>query len=54
LRTEPPAGYLPASKLTRAIAAAEKADPDGIVIFAYGSLKRENLLPALEEAFRRR
>lgn len=54
LRTEPPAGYLPPSKLTRAIAAAEKADPDGIVIFAYGNLKRENLLPALEEAFRRR
>ena len=53
LRREPPPGYLPPEKLAQAIAAARKAQPDGIVIFAAGSVTRENLWPALEAAFER-
>jgi hypothetical protein len=43
---------LPAEKLTRSIEAARKAKPDGIVIFAAGSLRREKLWPTLEAAFK--
>lgn len=53
LRNDPPPGYLPAEKLTRSIEAARKAKPDGIVIFAAGSLTREKLWPTLEAAFKR-
>jgi uncharacterized lipoprotein YddW (UPF0748 family) len=53
LRNDPPPGYLPAEKLTRAIEAARKARPDGIVIFVAGSLTREKLWPTLEAAFRK-
>lgn len=49
-RLRPPAGYLPPDKLTRAVAAARKASPDGIAIFSAGSLTREHLWPALEPA----
>jgi uncharacterized lipoprotein YddW (UPF0748 family) len=54
LRNDPPPGYLPAEKLTRSIEAARKAKPDGIAIFAAGSLTREKLWPALEAAFKQR
>ena len=53
LRADLPPGFLPPEKLTRAIEAARKARPDGIVIFAAGSLTREKLWPALETAFKR-
>ena len=53
LRLDLPAGFLPPEKLTRAIAAARKANPEGIAIFAAGSLNREKLWPALEAAFKR-
>ena len=52
LRNDPPPGYLPVDKLTRSIEAARKAKPDGIVIFAAGSLSREKLWPTLEAAFK--
>jgi uncharacterized lipoprotein YddW (UPF0748 family) len=52
LRRDPPPGYLPAEKLARSIEAARKAKPDGIAIFAAGSLTREKLWPALEAAFK--
>lgn len=52
LRLNLPPGFLPPEKLTRAIAAARKANPDGIAIFAAGSLTREKLWPALEAAFK--
>lgn len=52
LRNDPPPGYLPAEKLTRSIEAARKARPNGIAIFAAGSLTREKLWPALEAGFR--
>jgi uncharacterized lipoprotein YddW (UPF0748 family) len=52
LRGDLPPGYLPAEKLTRSIEAARKAGPDGIVIFAAGSLTREKLWDALEAAFK--
>lgn len=52
LRADLPPGFLPPEKLTRAIEAARKAKPDGIVIFAAGSLTREKLWPTLETAFR--
>lgn len=52
LRSDPPPGYFPLEKLTRAIEAARRARPDGIVIFSAGSLTREKLWPALEAAFR--
>jgi uncharacterized lipoprotein YddW (UPF0748 family) len=44
-RTYPPA------KLVRAIEAARAAKPDGIAIFAAGTLRNENLWPQLEETF---
>ncbi len=53
LRLDPPPGFLPPEKLKRAIEAARKAKPDGIIIFAAGSLDRENLWSTLEEAFKR-
>ena len=53
LRSDLPAGFMPAEKLTRAIEAARKAKPNGIVIFAAGSLTREKLWPTLEAAFKR-
>jgi len=53
LRGDLPPGFLPPEKLGRAIEAARKAKPDGIVIFAAGSLTREKLWPALETAFKR-
>jgi hypothetical protein len=52
LRLNPPPGFLPPEKLKRAIEAARKAKPDGIVIFAAGSLDRENLWKVLEEEFK--
>jgi uncharacterized lipoprotein YddW (UPF0748 family) len=53
LRNDLPPNFLPAEKLTRSIEAARKAKPDGIAIFAAGSLDREKLWSALEEAFKR-
>jgi len=53
LRLDLPPGFLPAEKLVRAIEAARRANPDGIAIFAAGSLDREKLWPALEMAFKR-
>lgn len=52
LRLNPPPGFLPPEKLKRAIEAARKAQPDGIVIFAAGSLDRENLWKVLEDEFK--
>lgn len=54
LRNDLPPGYFPAEKLLRAIEAARKAKPDGIVIFAAGNLTIEKLWPALETAFKER
>ena len=42
----------PPAKLVRAIEAARAAKPDGIVIFAAGSLKSQGLWPQLEDVFR--
>ncbi len=53
LRNDLPPNFLPAEKLTRSIEAARKAKPDGIIIFAAGSLNREKLWSTLEEAFKR-
>jgi uncharacterized lipoprotein YddW (UPF0748 family) len=53
LRADPPVGFLPAEKFARAIEAARKANPDGIVIFAASSVTREKLWPTLEAAFKR-
>jgi uncharacterized lipoprotein YddW (UPF0748 family) len=53
LRNDLPPGYFPPEKLTRAIEAARKAHPDGIVIFAAGNLTIEKLWPALEASFKR-
>jgi uncharacterized lipoprotein YddW (UPF0748 family) len=53
LRSDLPPGYFPPEKLLQSIAAARKARPDGIVIFAAGNLTIEKLWPALETAFRR-
>jgi uncharacterized lipoprotein YddW (UPF0748 family) len=53
LRADLPPGFLPPEKLTRAIEAARKSKPDGIVIFAAGSVTREKLWPTLETAFKR-
>ena len=53
LRADLPVGFMPPEKLTRAIEAARKAKPDGIVIFAAGSITREKLWPALETSFKR-
>lgn len=52
LRADLPPGFLPPEKLLRSIEAARKANPDGIAIFAAGSLTREKLWPALEAAFK--
>lgn len=51
MRADLPAGFCPPEKLARAIDAARRAKPDGIVIFAASSLKREKLWSALEKAF---
>lgn len=51
VRADLPPGFCPPEKLARAIDAARRAKPDGIVIFAASSLKREKLWPALEKAF---
>jgi hypothetical protein len=51
-RADPPKGFLPAEKLKKSIEAARKAKPDGIVIFAGGSLTREKLWQVLEEEFK--
>lgn len=53
LRLDLPPGYMPPEKLIRSIEAARKANPDGIAIFAAGSLDREKLWPALGAAFKR-
>jgi len=53
LRNDLPPGYFPPEKLTKAIEAARKAHPDGIVIFAAGNLTIEKLWPTLEAAFQR-
>jgi hypothetical protein len=51
VRADLPPGFCPPEKLARAIDAARRAKPDGIVIFAASSLQREKLWPALEKAF---
>jgi hypothetical protein len=51
-RLDPPIGFLPPEKLKLAIQAARKANPDGIVIFAGGSLTREKLWQVLETEFK--
>lgn len=51
LRSDPPPGYLPPEKLSRAIEAARQARPDGIVIFSAGSVAAERLWPILEATF---
>ncbi|MPZ19500.1 MAG: family 10 glycosylhydrolase [Luteitalea sp.] len=53
VRADLPPGFCPPEKLIRAIDAARRAQPDGIVIFAASSLTREKLWPALEKAFTR-
>lgn len=53
LRADLPAGFCPPQKLMDAIAAARRARPDGVAIFSAGSLTREKLWPALEQAFHR-
>ena len=50
-RADLPAGFLPEEKLAASIAAARKAKPDGIAIFAAGSLDREKLWGVLEREF---
>lgn len=51
VRADLPPGFCPPEKLARAIEAARRAKPAGIVIFAASSLAREKLWPALEKAF---
>jgi uncharacterized lipoprotein YddW (UPF0748 family) len=51
LRADLPEGFCPPQKLVDAIAAARRAQPDGVAIFSAGSLKREKLWPTLEQAF---
>ena len=53
LRGDLPPGYFSPEKLLRAIEAARKANPNGIVIFSSGNLTIEKLWPALEMAFKR-
>jgi hypothetical protein len=53
LRRDLPPGFCPPEKLTRAIAAARRAKPDGIAIFSAGNLTIEKLWPTLEAAFKR-
>ena len=50
-RADLPAGFLPGDKLVASIAAARKAKPQGIVVFAAGSLDREKLWDVLEREF---
>ena len=50
-RADFPKGFSPPEKLRKSIAAARKANPDGIAIFAAGSLNREKLWEVLEEEF---
>lgn len=50
-RADLPPGFLPGEKLSAAIRAARKAKPDGIAIFAAGSLNREKLWDVLEREF---
>ena len=50
-RADLPPGFLPPEKLSAAIQAARKAKPDGIAIFAAGSLDREKLWDVLEREF---
>ncbi len=51
-RADLPKGFAPPEKLRQSIAAARKANPDGIAIFAAGSLNREKLWEVLEEEFK--
>jgi hypothetical protein len=53
LRRDLPPGFCPPEKLTRAIEAARKANPDGLIIFSAGNLTIEKLWPTLETAFKR-
>ncbi|MFB3905679.1 MAG: glycoside hydrolase family 10 protein [Acidobacteriota bacterium] len=51
LRGNLPAGFAPPEKLERAIEAARKANPEGIVIFSASNLTIEKLWPVLEKSF---
>ena len=51
-RADMPKGFLPPEKLRKSIQAARRANPDGIAIFAAGSLNREKLWEVLEEEFK--
>jgi hypothetical protein len=51
-RADLPRGFAPPEKLRKSIAAARKANPDGIAIFAAGSLNREKLWEVLEDEFK--
>jgi uncharacterized lipoprotein YddW (UPF0748 family) len=53
LRADLPPGFCPPQKLAQAIDAARRAHPEGIAVFAAGSLTREKLWPALEKALSR-
>jgi hypothetical protein len=53
LRADLPPGFCPPEKLAKAIDAARRANPQGIVIFAASSVTREKLWPALEKALAR-
>ncbi len=53
LRRDLPPGFCPPEKLTRAIEAARRAKPNGIVIFSAGNLTIEKLWSTLETAFKR-
>jgi uncharacterized lipoprotein YddW (UPF0748 family) len=53
LRADLPPGFCKPQKLVQAIDAARRAHPEGIAIFAAGSMTRENLWPALEKALGR-
>jgi hypothetical protein len=53
LRRDLPPGFCPPERLTRAIEAARRAKPAGIVIFSAGNLTIEKLWPTLEAAFKR-
>lgn len=51
-KEERQSGSYPPEKLARAIEAARKAKPDGIILFAAGPLTRQKLWPALESVFK--
>jgi uncharacterized lipoprotein YddW (UPF0748 family) len=53
LRADLPPGFCPPQKLAQAIDAARRAHPEGIAIFAAGSVTREKLWPALEQSLGR-